>query len=64
MRFSVFGLGDSSYPKFNYCGKKLQRRLHQLGAHQFSDTGLADDQHPLGLDGALDPWLDQVLGWY
>ena len=23
MEFSVFGLGDSSYPKFNYCAKKL-----------------------------------------
>jgi hypothetical protein len=25
--FSVFGLGDSSYPKFNYTAKKLQKRL-------------------------------------
>jgi sulfite reductase alpha subunit-like flavoprotein len=28
-----------------------------LGAKAFHPRGLGDDQHPLGYDGALDPWL-------
>ena len=27
VRFSVFGLGDSSYSKFNYAGRKLRSRI-------------------------------------
>ncbi|KAJ1927757.1 NAPDH-dependent diflavin reductase [Tieghemiomyces parasiticus] len=57
MRFTVFGLGDSSYAKFNYPARKLYRRLLQLGAQCFYDRGEGDDQHYLGIDGTLDPWL-------
>ncbi|CAH8463232.1 unnamed protein product [Heterobilharzia americana] len=32
LRFAVLGLGDSSYPMFNFVAKKLYRRLVQLGA--------------------------------
>lgn len=32
MQFAVFGLGDSSYEKFNFVGKRLWRRMQQLGA--------------------------------
>lgn len=53
----MFGLGDSSYPKFNFVGKKLHKRLKQLGSKPIVPLGLADDQHDLGVDGALDPWL-------
>ncbi|RKP08332.1 hypothetical protein THASP1DRAFT_15816 [Thamnocephalis sphaerospora] len=60
LRFAVFGLGDSSYEKFNYPGKKLHKRLMQLGAQPYHPRGDGDDQHYLGQDGALDPWLDGV----
>ena len=59
-RFSVFGLGDSSYPKFNFVAKKLHKRLLTLGGTQLAPLGLADDQHPYGPEAALDPWLFQV----
>lgn len=59
-RFAVFGLGDSSYPKFNFVAKKLHKRLLSLGATTLAPLGLADDQHPLGPHAALDPWLFQV----
>lgn len=59
-RFSVFGLGDSSYPKFNFVAKKLHKRLMTLGGAQLAPLGLADDQHPYGPDAALRPWLFQV----
>ncbi|XP_073717118.1 NADPH-dependent diflavin oxidoreductase 1 [Misgurnus anguillicaudatus] len=54
---AVLGLGDSSYPKFNFVAKKLYKRLLQLGANMLVHIGLADDQHDLGPDGVIDPWL-------
>ncbi|GAA6089541.1 NADPH-dependent diflavin oxidoreductase 1 [Tachysurus ichikawai] len=56
--YAVLGLGDSSYPKFNFVAKKLQKRLLQLGANALLSVGLADDQHDLGPDGVIDPWLN------
>ncbi|KAM7393353.1 hypothetical protein PAMA_008150 [Pampus argenteus] len=54
---AVLGLGDSSYPKFNFVAKKLHKRLVQLGASVLLPVGLADDQHDLGSDAVIDPWL-------
>ncbi|KAJ3064129.1 NADPH-dependent diflavin oxidoreductase 1, partial [Podochytrium sp. JEL0797] len=58
---AVFGLGDSGYAKFNYAAKKLAKRLVQLGANLLVPRGDGDDQHPLGLDGAFDPWCDALF---
>ncbi|XP_017315977.2 NADPH-dependent diflavin oxidoreductase 1 [Ictalurus punctatus] len=55
--YAVLGLGDSSYPKFNFVAKKLYKRLLQLGGNALLPVGLADDQHDLGPDGVIDPWL-------
>ncbi|KAF9987132.1 NADPH-dependent diflavin oxidoreductase 1 [Mortierella antarctica] len=57
MEYTVFGLGDSSYIKFNWPAKKLYKRLMQLGAVPFYEPAYADDQHYLGVDGTLGPWL-------
>ncbi|CAO3572835.1 unnamed protein product [Mortierella alpina] len=57
MEYTVFGLGDSSYIKFNWPAKKLYKRLMQLGAVPFYEPAYADDQHYLGVDGTLSPWL-------
>lgn len=56
MNFAVFGLGDSSYQKFNFAGKKLYRRLIQLGAKPLMELSLGDDQHSLGVDMAFQLW--------
>ena len=32
--FAVFGLGDSSYAKYNFMARKLGNRLKQLGAKE------------------------------
>ncbi|KAJ1956804.1 NAPDH-dependent diflavin reductase [Linderina pennispora] len=58
LSFAVFGLGDSSYRKFNFPAKRLFRRLLQLGGTPVVPRGDGDDQHYLGTDGALDPWLE------
>ncbi|KAJ2719680.1 NADPH-dependent diflavin oxidoreductase 1 [Coemansia sp. Benny D115] len=58
LQVAVFGMGDSSYDGFNFAAKRLYRRLVQLGARPLVPRGDGDDQHYLGPDGALDPWLD------
>jgi len=60
MQFGVLGLGDSSFPKFNFGAKKLFRRLLQLGARNFCETGLADDQHEFGCDSVADLWISDL----
>lgn len=58
--YSVFGLGDSGYQKYNVAAKKLFRRLEGLGAIAICGLGLGDDQHPLGYEAALNPWLTDL----
>ncbi|KAM3910991.1 NADPH-dependent diflavin oxidoreductase 1 [Leptodactylus fuscus] len=68
MDYAVLGLGDSSYPKFNFIAKKLQKRLQNLGANPLQSPALGDDQHDLGPDAVVDPWLndlwDKILSLY
>lgn len=44
----MFALGDSSYGKYNWVGKKLSRRLDALGAHAVVERGEGDDQNEWG----------------
>ncbi|GAB1286053.1 NADPH-dependent diflavin oxidoreductase 1 [Apodemus speciosus] len=66
MDFAVLGLGDSSYAKkmvvsrFNFVAKKLHRRLLQLGGNALLPPCLGDDQHELGPDAAIDPWVGDL----
>ncbi|XP_075761313.1 NADPH-dependent diflavin oxidoreductase 1 isoform X1 [Pelodiscus sinensis] len=62
MDCAVLGLGDSSYPKFNFVAKKLHKRLLQLGASPLLPVALGDDQHDLGPDAVVDPWLLDLWG--
>lgn len=68
MKFAVLGLGDSSYQKFNFIAKKLYKRLVQLGAGGLQTVGLADDQHDLGADAVIYPWMrdlwENILSLY
>ncbi|KAF2806233.1 riboflavin synthase domain-like protein [Mytilinidion resinicola] len=56
LQFASFGLGDTSYPKFNWAHRKLYNRLIQLGAERVCDRGESDEQHPEGVDGSFIPW--------
>lgn len=60
IRYGVIGLGDSSYKKFNFAGKKLNKRLAQLGGIELLPIGLADDQHDLGIDAVVSPWVQKL----
>nr|XP_039265010.1 NADPH-dependent diflavin oxidoreductase 1-like isoform X1 [Styela clava] len=57
LSYGVLGLGDSSYAKYNFIAKKLDRRIQQLGGKKLVDIGLADDQHEWGADATVDPWV-------
>lgn len=59
-RVAVLGLGDSSYAKYNFAGKKLFRRLQNLGALKLCELGLADDQHELGIDAVVYRWIKDL----
>jgi sulfite reductase alpha subunit-like flavoprotein len=57
VKFTSFGLGDSSYALFNAMAKKLTQRLLNLGAQIFHKVALGDYQHDFGYEGEFDPWL-------
>lgn len=61
LEFAVFGLGDSSYAKYNAVARRLDTRLKQVGGTCLLERGLGDDQHPVGYQGALNPWLVELM---
>jgi sulfite reductase alpha subunit-like flavoprotein len=61
VQFAVFGLGDSSYAKYNFAAKKLFRRLTQLGALPLLARGDGDDRASDGFDSALEPWCAELF---
>ncbi|XP_076972944.1 methionine synthase reductase [Tamandua tetradactyla] len=56
LRYGLLGLGDSEYTYFCNGGKIIDRRLQELGAQHFYDTGHADDC--VGLELIVEPWID------
>lgn len=61
IKFTTFGLGDSSYPKFNYAIKKIHIRLRQLGAQELCPRCESDEQSPEGIDGYYAEWEETVI---
>ena len=57
LRFSVLGLGDSSYPQFCAIGQRIDARLEALGAQRWVARADAD----LDIDTVSTPWVAQVL---
>ncbi|KAG7664686.1 TAH18 [[Candida] subhashii] len=58
---TTFGLGDSSYSKFNYAIKKIHTRMTQLGCQELSPRSEADEVSPEGVDGFYVEWEAQVV---
>ena len=56
VRFTSFGLGDSSYARFNVAHRMLRGRMIQLGAHEFCERGEGNEQHPEGHSAGLREW--------
>ncbi|XP_032237182.2 methionine synthase reductase [Nematostella vectensis] len=60
LQYGLLALGDSNYTNFCVNGKNLDRRLNELGAKKFYDTGHADDA--VGLELVVEPWIDGLWG--
>ncbi|KAM0793619.1 hypothetical protein ACM66B_001052 [Microbotryomycetes sp. NB124-2] len=61
LNYAVFALGDSSYAKYNWVGKKMSRRLDSLGATAVVDRGEADDQNEWGVESTFPQWMDSLF---
>ena len=58
LRFSVCGLGDTTYPRFAQCGKDFDQRMAELGGLRFAARADCDvDYEP-----PFAAWLQSVLG--
>jgi len=60
LRFTSFGLGDSSYPRYNVAHRMLCGRLTQLGATSFCERGEGNEQHPEGHSAGFREWIVQL----
>jgi sulfite reductase alpha subunit-like flavoprotein len=58
--WAILALGDSSYERYNWAGKKLHRRIEQLGARMFVDRADGDDQSAMGIEDAFAPCIAQL----
>lgn len=56
LHYALLALGDTNYTNFCNNGKALDKRLLQLGARKFYDTGYADDA--VGLELTVEPWIE------
>ncbi|KAM8967006.1 methionine synthase reductase [Pelodytes ibericus] len=55
LKYGLLALGDSEYTYFCNGGKIIDKRLEELGAKRFYETGYADDC--IGLELVVDPWI-------
>ncbi|KAG2054528.1 riboflavin synthase domain-like protein [Suillus hirtellus] len=52
---------DMNFCKFCWSAKKLSERMQSLGGHEICSRGEGDEQHRMGVDGTLDPWMECLL---
>lgn len=56
VNYALVGLCDSSYTKFNWAARKLDKRLQQLGANSLLEACEADEQGDESTDGSFLAW--------
>lgn len=61
LHFSAFGLGDSSYPRYQWAIRKIHKRLLQLGAKEFFARGEGDEMSPDGVDAMFEHWANLLI---
>lgn len=60
LKFTVFGLGNSTYEFFNKIGKEVNTKLEELGAERFAAYGEGDDGKG-SMDEDFLAWKDAVF---
>ena len=56
--YTVLGLGDSNYSKYQGAPRFLDQRVRMLGANSFSQRTEADEATSLEL--VIEPWLESI----
>jgi homodimeric pyruvate:ferredoxin (flavodoxin) oxidoreductase len=56
-KYTVFGLGDSSYAKFNQSAKDFDSKLTALGFRLLCPAGFGDDRDPDKYETKFEEWL-------
>jgi methionine synthase reductase len=59
LSYTLLALGDSNYERFANFGRDLDKRLQELGAKKFYDTGFGDDA--IGLEIGVEPWIHDLF---
>lgn len=59
LAYSVLGLGDSNYDKFNATAKLVDSKLHEMGAVRIQPIALADEG--TGLEDVVEPWTNEIV---
>lgn len=61
IKLSTLGIGDSSYPKFNFAIRKIHTRLTQIGCLQLCERCEADEMSPEGVDAYYSEWEKRLI---
>jgi sulfite reductase alpha subunit-like flavoprotein len=54
--YTILGLGDSNYTKYQHVPKMVDEGLSRIGAKKFYQRGEADDAY--GLEIVVEPWIE------
>eukprot|EP01155_Anaeramoeba_flamelloides_P043057 Anaeramoba_flamelloidesc36846_g1_i1.p1 GENE.c36846_g1_i1~~c36846_g1_i1.p1 ORF type:complete len:303 (+),score=60.13 c36846_g1_i1:76-984(+) len=60
LRYTIYGVGNSNYTKFNYAAINLDERLNQLGAIRILPILLSDSQHHDGYLKDFDSFMNSL----
>jgi sulfite reductase alpha subunit-like flavoprotein len=58
--YAVFGLGDSSYARYNEAAKLFDSKLSSLGFKRLCPTGYGDDRHADKYETGFETWLPEL----
>lgn len=56
--YTILGLGDSNYTKYQHVPKMVDEGLSRIGAKKFYQRGEADDAY--GLEIVVEPWIEAL----
>lgn len=56
--YTILGLGDSNYSKYQYIPRQIDEFLTKLGAGKFYPKGEADEAY--GLESVVEPWITNL----
>lgn len=56
--YTILGLGDSNYSKYQYIPRQIDEYMTKLGAGKFYPKGEADEAY--GLENVVEPWINKL----